>query len=238
MDRIAPKPSTIKALFAKSGNECSFSGCAQVLVDERNLFVGEVCHINAVKSTESRFDPAKSADELRAYDNLILLCHPHHVRVDALPAEYTAQGLIAMRQQHEKAVEHKIYKVSDDIIDDALFQFLESDWEPYLEPTINHLIEDMDAGRIGQQGLNWRSAQISELLDAKLYALTLKAISKASLAERRTLVREHFEWDEYRRKASHEASLEMEGGTGAPLLYHATYNDITEVRIATLATLV
>jgi uncharacterized protein YecT (DUF1311 family) len=92
----------------------------------------------------------------------------------------------------------------------------------------------MNTKRIGQQGLNWRSAQISELLDAKLYALTLRGLSKASLAERRTLVREHFEWNEYRRKASHEASMEMEGGTGAPLLYHSTYNAISEERIAHL----
>lgn len=232
MDRLAPKPSTLKALFAKSGNECSFPGCAQHLVDDRNLFIGEVCHISAVKDTEARYDATKSVEDLRSYDNLILLCHAHHVRVDALPQEYPVAVLVDMRTQHSKTVEHKVYNVSQDTIDDALFQLLESDWEPYLEPTIEHLNAEIENTRMGQQGLNRRSSQISELLDATLYILTVKALANASLTDRRRLLREHNEWDERRRAAAHEASLEMEGGTAAPLLYSDAYNTITDERIA------
>jgi hypothetical protein len=150
MERLPPKPSTLRVLFAKSGNECSFPGCGQPLVDERNLFVGEVCHINAVKDTEARYDATKTDEELRGYENLILLCHAHHVRIDSLAAEYDLAALQAMRAQHEKTVEHKVYKVSDDIIDDALFQLLQADWEPYFDPTVEYLMAKIEEGRVGQ----------------------------------------------------------------------------------------
>lgn len=231
MERLPPKPSTVRALFAKSGNECSFPCCGQVLVDDRNLFVGEVCDLNAVKETEARYDVAKTDEELRAYDNLILLCHAHHVRIDSLAAEYPIHALRAMREQHEKSIEHKVYKVSDDVINDALFQLLQSEWEPYFQPTIDYLIADIENARCGQQGMNRLSDQVGEMVDATLYILTLRALAMARLAERRRLLREHQEWQERRHREAHTASLEMERGTGAPLLYNGTYNTITEERI-------
>jgi hypothetical protein len=231
MERLPPKSSTVRALFAKSGNECSFPGCGQALVDDRNLLVGEVCHINAVKNTEARYDATKTEEELRDYDNLILLCHAHHVRVDSLADEYPAPVLRTMRENHERTVEHKVYTVSDDIVNDALFQLLKLEWEPYFEPTIEYLIADIMEGRGGQQGMNRLAGQVGVLLDATLYILTLRALASAALQERHRLLREHQEWQEHRHREAHKASLEMAGGTMAPLLYGGTYNDITEQRI-------
>jgi len=159
------------------------------------------------------------------------LCHAHHVRIDSLPAEYPVEALQAIREEHERSVEHKVYKVSDDIIDDALFQLLQLDWEPYFEPTVDYLIADMDEARGGQQGMNRLSRQVGELLVATLYILTLRALAAATLSERRRLLREHQEWQDHRHREAHTSSLEMEGGTGAPLLYNDTYNGITEERI-------
>jgi uncharacterized protein YecT (DUF1311 family) len=82
--------------------------------------------------------------------------------------------------------------------------------------------------------MNRTTAQVSELLDATLYILTLRVLAITTLAERRRVLREHQEWQEYRHREAHTASLEMEGGTGAPLLYNDTYNTITETRIADL----
>ncbi len=200
-------------------------------MDDQNLFVGEVCHISAVKATEARHDATKDDEELRAYDNLILLCHAHHVRVDSLAAEYDVPALQAMRERHERLVEHKVYSVSDEVIDDALFQLLRSDWEPYFEPTIDYLMAQVEEGHVGQQGMNRLTAQVSELLESILYILTLRALATATIAERRRLLREHQEWQEIRHREAHAASLEMEGGTGAPLLYGVTFNTMTEERI-------
>ena len=77
-----------------------------------------------------------------------------------------------MREQHGRSVEHKVYKVSQNVIDDALFQLLQSEWEPYFEPTVDYLIADIEEARGGQQGMNRLSRQIGELLDATLYIIT------------------------------------------------------------------
>lgn len=45
--RLAPKQEVLRELYIKSGNECAFPGCHNVLVDENGKFVGEVCHIEA-----------------------------------------------------------------------------------------------------------------------------------------------------------------------------------------------
>jgi uncharacterized protein YecT (DUF1311 family) len=234
MNRLAPKPSTIRALFAKSGNECSFPGCEQSLVDDRNLFIGEVCHINAVKDLDARYDPTKNDEELRAYENLILLCHQHHVRIDSFPDEYSVKSLYMMRGNHEKKVEKKAYTVSDDIINDALFQFLQLEWNPQFEPIINYLIADIDKAHGGQQGMNQRLGQICELLDASLYILMLRILAASNLSERRRLLREHYEWRDCRHDKSHEHSLQMDSGSAQPFLYYGTYNRMTKERIALL----
>ncbi len=234
MERLQPKPSTVRALFAKSGNECAFPGCDQPLVDDLNLLVAEVCHINAVRDLDARYDASVSAEGLRNYDNLILLCHAHHVRVDSLPGVFSVGALKQMRQAHERKVESRVYNVSDDTVDDALFQLLDSDWEPYFEPAIDLLLADIDKARGGQSGMNWMSQQIGELLDASLYILNLRILSAASISSRRRLLREHREWVEMRDAEAHEYSLEMEGGSAQPLLYNSRYNSITKKRIALL----
>jgi hypothetical protein len=56
MERKGPTPATLKALFAKSGNHCAFPKCSNVLVDDLNIFVAEVCHIHAVFLKDARYD--------------------------------------------------------------------------------------------------------------------------------------------------------------------------------------
>jgi hypothetical protein len=73
MDRLPPKPSTIKALFARSGNQCAFEGCDRPIVDDLNLFVGEVCHIYPVCKGEARYNHTISSEDLRSFENLVLL---------------------------------------------------------------------------------------------------------------------------------------------------------------------
>ena len=47
MSRLAPKIDVLKALFARSGNQCAFPGCTQPLMNEKNKFIAQVCHIEA-----------------------------------------------------------------------------------------------------------------------------------------------------------------------------------------------
>ncbi|HEY0789464.1 MAG TPA: HNH endonuclease [Chthoniobacterales bacterium] len=230
MERLEPKPSTLKALFARCGNECSFSGCIQPIVDDRGILVGEVCHINAVKKEDARYNASLSSEYLRSYDNLILLCHAHHRRIDALAEEFSVEALTEMRAFHEKRVSHKVFTVSDQLIDDALLQLLEIGPTPHFWSIIDHFMREISEDRVKQSGVNWMSASVCELLDTQLYILTLRALAKAPLPLRSRLLREHLEWCETRLLESH-AAVESHGGSLAKWEFNSKFNQLTEERI-------
>ena len=55
MVRKSTTTDTIRALFAKSGNECAFPGCHHKLINHKNKFIGQICHIEAAnKGGESK----------------------------------------------------------------------------------------------------------------------------------------------------------------------------------------
>jgi len=47
MKRLTPASETIKKLLLRSGNECAFPGCLEVLFNDDNKLIGECCHIEA-----------------------------------------------------------------------------------------------------------------------------------------------------------------------------------------------
>jgi hypothetical protein len=101
MNRPKPKLSVIKALFAKSGNNCAFPNCSSPLVSDANLFVAQVCHIAGERPESARYDPNQTTDERRSIDNLIVLCYPHHREIDAFPDSFPARALQDMNSNHE-----------------------------------------------------------------------------------------------------------------------------------------
>lgn len=104
---LRPTPSTVKTLFALSGNRCSYRGCEQVLTDPSWGAVNcDVAHIAGEASRAQRFDPTMSDADRRAFDNLMLLCPSCHRRIDSLqPDEHPVGLLREMKRQHESRVE-------------------------------------------------------------------------------------------------------------------------------------
>lgn len=98
--RLAPKQEVLRELYIKSGNQCAFPECHNVLVDEKGNFVGEVCHIEAAMPGGERFNPDMTNEERRSYDNLLLMCHHHHVVTDDVK-EYTVERLKKIKKEHE-----------------------------------------------------------------------------------------------------------------------------------------
>jgi hypothetical protein len=100
MAESGPSTSTIKRLFALSGNRCAFPRCdASMALDD--TLVGEICHIKGRKPDAARYDPAQMPAERNDYDNLILLCAPHHKVVDDDEDSYTVERLRKMKVDHE-----------------------------------------------------------------------------------------------------------------------------------------
>lgn len=128
--------------MAKSGNQCAFPGCMAELVTYDNLFVGEICHIEAAEPGGPRFNPAASDEERRDYDNLLLLCHPHHRRVDSDTAQYTAERLREIKASHDGRFIRNPFKV-----DEAVVYQMERDlqlyWQEVLRRRNSHPIADL-----------------------------------------------------------------------------------------------
>lgn len=99
----APTLTTIKRLFALSGNRCTFPGCDSPLVEESGTVTGEICHIYAASNGGPR--PNKFLTELKRHEaaNLILLCSRHHKVVDSEEEKYTPQLLQEFKRKHEES---------------------------------------------------------------------------------------------------------------------------------------
>lgn len=92
--------STLKKLFALSGNKCAFPDCNQMLVDGEHLY-GEVCHIRAAKFGGKRYDEFQSESAKNACDNLVILCPNHHSLIDSDEEKYSVELLVKMKKDHE-----------------------------------------------------------------------------------------------------------------------------------------
>jgi len=100
-----PSLATVKRLFAVSGNCCAFPGCDAPLIDAPSgKVVGRICHIAG--SNGPRHDPQQSAKQRHGYENLLLLCSPHHDVIDADVDKYTVDVLRLMKARHEHATEN------------------------------------------------------------------------------------------------------------------------------------
>ena len=94
--------STIKRLFALSGNQCAFPSCQARLVNTKNAVDSNISHIEAAGVGGERYNPLMSDEERADYENLILLCRQHHDETNDVQ-KYTVDVLKEMKRNHESA---------------------------------------------------------------------------------------------------------------------------------------
>ena len=85
----------VKKLFALSGNQCCMPDCSskQPLYDEKeDILYAKIAHIYPANK-DSRFKSGYSDEELRSFDNLLLVCANCHERIDQNPNKYPAANL-------------------------------------------------------------------------------------------------------------------------------------------------
>lgn len=97
-----PALTTIKRLFALSGNRCAFPDCNAPLIEESGTITGEICHIRAASPQGPRFDKTQKDVERHAGANLFLLCPRHHKVVDSEPTMYSVSALETMKRNREQ----------------------------------------------------------------------------------------------------------------------------------------
>ncbi|MGY0564452.1 MAG: hypothetical protein ACW7DQ_13345 [Paraglaciecola chathamensis] len=125
MARLAPKTDVLRALFARSGNQCAFPGCTQSLINDKNKFIAQVCHIEAASEGGERFNPEGNDEHRRSYENLLILCYPHHIETDDVE-EYPADRLQQLKRDHEQ-----LFLKSDFKIDESELTKLSYEMEKY-----------------------------------------------------------------------------------------------------------
>lgn len=91
---------TIKALFARSNNQCAMPKCVSPIV-QGEICLGEICHIKARSAKGPRYDPRLTAEERDNLSNLLLLCGTCHKLVDSDPGTFTPELLSEIKEIHE-----------------------------------------------------------------------------------------------------------------------------------------
>jgi len=95
---------TLKRLFLLSCNQCAAPDCNRSLEarDEKTI-IAKICHIEAASSDGPRYNPDMTDDEIRDFDNLILLCDECHSIIDnkANETKYTVILLKEWKRNHE-----------------------------------------------------------------------------------------------------------------------------------------
>lgn len=97
----APSLSTIKALFARSHNQCAFPGCSVPIVEDTGTVTAEICHIRSLRPRGPRYDKNQTPEERNSAANLILMCGRHHKIIDTEIRKYTSATLLKIKQEHE-----------------------------------------------------------------------------------------------------------------------------------------
>ncbi len=98
--RLAPKTKTLRELYLKSGNQCAFPECHNLMVNDDGTFIGQVCHIEGAEEGGERFNENQSNEDRRAFENLMLMCYEHH-QVTNDETQYTVAILKDMKEVHE-----------------------------------------------------------------------------------------------------------------------------------------
>lgn len=67
--------------------------------------VAEICHIKGQKPDSARYDSSQSDDERHAFENLILMCGPHHKVIDDDPEGWPVERLTKLKSGQEAAAD-------------------------------------------------------------------------------------------------------------------------------------
>ena len=111
---------TLKVLFAFSGNQCAHPDCSQLIVANQTAYsdakvIGQIAHIYAHSDGGPRSKQDLTDDERNSPGNLLLLCPTHHVHVDGQHETYPAEMLQDWKAKHERKYQTKLTSSISDL---------------------------------------------------------------------------------------------------------------------------
>ena len=99
-----------RALLTRSGNKCAYPGCPNPIVNSKNIYEANLCHIESVSHKEQRYNPKLPKEQVNGYDNLMFMCRKHHVETDDENV-YTVDILKDMKYKHESLYIENPYQI-------------------------------------------------------------------------------------------------------------------------------
>ena len=121
----APSLPCVKALFARSKNQCAFPGCTSPVVEDSGTVTAEICHIKALNSRGPRYDKAQTAEERNSLGNLILMCGRHHKVIDTETEKFSAPALLSIKRTHEEKGVAEISPLAARVAQQLLVNYLQ-----------------------------------------------------------------------------------------------------------------
>jgi hypothetical protein len=98
-----------RAVAARAGWHCSFAECAKLTVGpseeapDASTKIAEAAHICAASPGGRRYDPSMTPEARAGINNAMWLCSDHAKLIDRDEVTFTAEGLRAMKREHEAA---------------------------------------------------------------------------------------------------------------------------------------
>ncbi|PLS34094.1 hypothetical protein CYV26_11330 [Carnobacterium maltaromaticum] len=100
-ERLKPSTNTLKRLYADSAGYCAIDMKPLIHMDFK--MVGRIAHIESVKPNGARYNENMTAEEKRAYENLICICSDCHDLIDSKENEddWTVERLYQIKRNHK-----------------------------------------------------------------------------------------------------------------------------------------
>ena len=131
----------LKLLLARSGNQCAFSDCLHPLFDDNDLFIAQLCHIEAVSPKGQRYNPNKTDEEINSYENLLFLCYRHHKVTDNVDL-YSVDKLKEIKIKHEAKFKEHTYQYPKGVLA-SLEKEIENFWMQVEKLHSKHIIPEL-----------------------------------------------------------------------------------------------
>jgi len=179
-NRKEPMSGVARRLWAFSGNECAWGDphCPTRLVTDEGAWVGKIAHIIGAEPGSARHEAwdGRDVEQLRDFDNLMLLCGVHHDLIDSSVTRdnYTVEYLRAVKQKHEGTYRYTVDDIEAEFRDTVngflvrpattmrrFFDWEDADQDPSDEQDVLELVNRF-AGRVG--GLTRMARQVLALV--------------------------------------------------------------------------
>ncbi len=131
----------LKLLLARSGNQCAFEDCSHPIFDDNNLFVAQLCHIEAVSPKGQRYNPIQTDEGINSVSNLLFLCYRHHKVTDNVEI-YTVEKLKEIKANHEVKFKEHSYNYPKEVLTN-LEKEIENFWMQIDQLYSEHIVPEL-----------------------------------------------------------------------------------------------